>query len=398
MKQANHNEVDLLLRALARGREESSLLRSPGDGILADHLDADELNSYAEGVLPAATRLRYSEHLADCDACRGIVVSLAQAGGASRDEVLQPQSFGFWRKLGAVFSAPVLRYALPVLVLTVVIGIGLLSLRQSREPRLIAQNEPASQASKPLPETAESLPSAAGTLSAPSTKPKVLPSPALSDSYLAKTERPAEKDGSAPTATATGTGRADALAPLSAKDAAKAGDVGGVSELRPSYSSEPTAPPAAPAAMKRAADSQARANEEAASRTAQERQRDETFRVQQSDEHGPNRSVTPGNTAGVYSARRLGGPTNNNRIAENEDKKSKSPAAETRTVAGREFAREGNTWVDTAYNASRTTIRVARGSEQFRALVADEPGLRAIAQQLNGVVIVVWKTQAYRIQ
>src|SRR6185503_1133357 len=96
-------------------------------------------------------------------------------------------------------------------------------------------------------------------------------------------------------------------------------------------------------------------------------------------------------TGTVFSVRRLGGPVNNNRIAENQDKKSKSQEVETRTVAGRQFARDGNTWVDTAYDSSRPTINVARGSEQFRALVADEPGLRAIAQQLNGPVIVVWK-------
>jgi hypothetical protein len=39
---------------------------------------------------------------------------------------------------------------------------------------------------------------------------------------------------------------------------------------------------------------------------------------------------------------------------------------------------------------------VARGSEQYRALVADEPGLRAIAERLGGEVIVSWKTRAYR--
>ena len=59
--------------------------------------------------------------------------------------------------------------------------------------------------------------------------------------------------------------------------------------------------------------------------------------------------------------------------------------------------RQGDAWIDTAYNSSRSTINVARGSDQYRALTADEPSLRSIAEQLGGVVIVVWKGKAYRI-
>lgn len=80
------------------------------------------------------------------------------------------------------------------------------------------------------------------------------------------------------------------------------------------------------------------------------------------------------------------------------DKGKNSKEVESRTVAGRRFVRDGNTWVDTTYDSSRATTRVARGSDQFRALVADEPGIRTIADQLDGIVIVVWKSRAYRIQ
>src|SRR5882762_4989481 len=94
MKQANNNEVDLLLRSLARGRGEAALqklLRSEDENTApSDHLDADELNSYAEGVVPAPARARYTEHLADCDRCRGIVVGLTQAAGiGTRSEALE---------------------------------------------------------------------------------------------------------------------------------------------------------------------------------------------------------------------------------------------------------------------------------------------------------------------
>ena len=47
---------------------------------------------------------------------------------------------------------------------------------------------------------------------------------------------------------------------------------------------------------------------------------------------------------------------------------------------------------------NNATVNVSRGSEQFRALIADEPALRSIAEQLGGEVIVVWKGTAYRIR
>ncbi len=92
----------------------------------------------------------------------------------------------------------------------------------------------------------------------------------------------------------------------------------------------------------------------------------------------------------VLTARRAGPSTS--------DKKNKGTEVESRSVSGRRFIREGDAWVDTAYESPRATVKVVRGSEQFRALVADEPGLGTIAQQLDGVIIVIWKNRAYRIQ
>jgi hypothetical protein len=125
------------------------------------------------------------------------------------------------------------------------------------------------------------------------------------------------------------------------------------------------------------------------------RSRDE-LRNQPNDDdgHGPyrSRSNTAPSVASARSAGAVGG-----RGPSGLDK-NKVSTVETRSVSGRRFAREGDVWVDTDYDAPRATIKVARGSDQFRALVADEPGLRAIADQLSGAVIVVWKNRAYRIQ
>jgi hypothetical protein len=66
-------------------------------------------------------------------------------------------------------------------------------------------------------------------------------------------------------------------------------------------------------------------------------------------------------------------------------------------VAGRTFRKDRGMWIDTAYNSGSTT-NLTRGSEQFRALVADEPAIKTIADQLDGEIIVVWKGRAYRIR
>ena len=73
MKQSENNEMDLLLRGLARRAGSGSDAR---EDISAMHLDADELNSYAERALPAAARARYTSHLADCVSCRKLVAEL----------------------------------------------------------------------------------------------------------------------------------------------------------------------------------------------------------------------------------------------------------------------------------------------------------------------------------
>jgi hypothetical protein len=70
----------------------------------------------------------------------------------------------------------------------------------------------------------------------------------------------------------------------------------------------------------------------------------------------------------------------------------------TKSIGGRHFVRDDNRWVDTEYKSSTAVTNVARGSEQYRALIGDEPGLRTIAEQLDGEVIVVWKGKAYRIR
>jgi hypothetical protein len=401
MKQANHNEVDLLLRSLAKGRNEfrsqSGAALGDDSGALSNHLDADELNSYAEGVVPAPARARYLEHLADCGACRGIVISLTQTAGVAGRLEVQQQAGGsnFWQKLGALFSPTVWRFAVPALVLTAVVGVSLLALRQ-RQSEFVARNDAA-----PTPPFATESRNTSPALNpataiAPSSSPAGIPPVTKTGS---EKEETAVADEKTPVAQGQIAAADSPVAkPLTMKDSAQPGEGADVATTR-GYAPEPkAAAPPAPVTTELADKSAALAKERPAKRADQELERDEVTRNRDEvrnqpnddDGHGPYRSRS--NTAlPAANERNVGGR------GPSADKKKVS-VVETRSVSGRRFTRADNVWVDTDYDAPRATIKVARGSDQFRALVADEPGLRAIADQLGGVVIVVWKNRAYRIQ
>jgi hypothetical protein len=400
MKQGNNNEVDLLLRSLVRARDKSALEResSSGDGNRAtsDHLDADELNSYAEGVVPPPARARYTEHLADCDLCRGIVVGLASAAGAAihSEAMEQKGGAGFWQTLALLFSPAVLRYAVPALVLTAVIGISLLAVWQRREQHeLLARNEPADSATPTGQLKQTESPTSLQPSEAPATTPKRAESPAATDSVKEENYLRDDKSPVAPGA-GTRTGEIASSAPA-AKDAGQAGQSAGLSELRPSYAPEPKAEAPVPGATTLNESDKAiqLPKEQPAKLEDQERRRDMYKSTNRAA--APRSAAAPQSNTGLdsLSAARVGTYGQGKK-----DKGGEKANVETRSVSGRRFAREGNAWVDTAYDSSRTPIKIARGSEQFRALVADEPELRAIAEQLNGVIIVVWKNRAYRIQ
>src|SRR6185369_15200592 len=139
MKQETNNEMDLLLRRLGR-RPDISVTDGNGD---VEHLDADELSAYAENVLPAAARARYTEHLAECTRCRELVAQLSSSAGVvpAVEAVKAPVPSALRKFLASLVSPLVLRYAVPALGLIVVAAIGLfVSRSKQNENRSVAQN------------------------------------------------------------------------------------------------------------------------------------------------------------------------------------------------------------------------------------------------------------------
>jgi len=372
MKPETNNEMDLFLRRLGR-----SAADSPAN---SDHLDADELSSFAENALPAAARARYTEHLAECANCRKLVAQLSSSAGvisaAQTAEVSEPSALrNFFVSL---ISPMVLRYAVPALGLIVVAVIGFTVLRQNQQPDSVAQlKEPEMKATPVQPEKVES------------------PAPGVIDSrgYSASPEATPDVRGE----------RAKETQPTPSANPSAQGRVAAqANEAAPVAQTEappPASTPAEPKPDSTADETQKKAEtetrrEEIRNRSASvsSAQKGATDSVKSDDRRSDNGFIAgraPAPAAGTGSVAKL-------KRDRTEEKDNKD--AETRSVAGHRFRRDRGVWIDTDYDSSRSTISLARGSEQYRALVADEPAIKTIAEQLDGEIIVVWKGRTYRIQ
>jgi len=374
MKQETNNEMDLLLRRL--GRRDDALVPE-------DHLDADELSAYAENVLPAAARARYTMHLAECSRCRSLVAQLSSSAGvvAATDSAAVPEPSGFRKFLASLFTPMVLRYAAPALGLILVAAIGFVVLRRNQPDRFVAQNTETASQQKPVASPAALTDSYADSVTAPS--------PERLDEERKQKNQPAQP--APPPNTPPSVTSVDAEV---SKDKAVAQPK---REEQPApAANEPapvkTAPAATPEQSPRAAETEAAKNEvrvqsaDASQKEKKLRDEEREDRKKDSDNFArarkPADSVSAPATGSARGIQSGGGDF----------------SSTTRTVAGRRFRKQGGVWVDTAYDSSKDAVTLSRGSEQYRALVADEPAIKTIADQLEGEIIVVWKGHTYRIR
>lgn len=375
MRQETNNEIDLLLRRLSRRQGSTA-----PDGDHRNHLDADELSSYAENALPAAARARYTEHLAECSRCRELVVQLSSAAGVvvAEEPARVSAPSGLRKFLASLFSPMVLRYAVPAMGLIVVAVIGLTVFRNQRpsssSPEMVATHRPVE-----TPTVAPDAKPQADLFDNQEKSKSVSPTPGE------PRRQREEAEPSAPMATPAANTPADAMkeAPVTKTDSA-------VATAAP--------PPAAPKPVtatdevrKREPEEQKQVAQERAAATPQaDRERDLRAGVAPA---GVSTARRPAKTGALAAAEGPGAGANTSQTLSDKDRAD----AETRTVAGRRFRKQSGVWVDTAY-ADGATVNLSRDSEQYRALVADEPEIKRIADQLDGQIIVVWKGRNYRIR
>ena len=385
MKQETNNEIDLLLRRLSRRQE------VPVSDADSDHLDADELSAYAENALPAAARTRYTEHLADCSKCREIVVQLSGSVPvvAAKETVPAVVPSGLRKFLASFFSPMVLRYAVPSLGLIVVAVIGFSVLRSRQAPMNVAQSgrgvnapelsaKPDQSPSGYYDSTNEQSkstsraaihPNAEKPIAAAEQEPPPPSAPRSGDVTSPKTDAPAQK-AAEPTAANAAPAREEPVPTPSAT----------VDEMR--------------------VDIQGRKNEQTGAAQGRDlaKQKAGEGSVQEQEkkvaEFQSARERAPG--AGAAAARPQGGRSATLGMADKAEKDRDDGVI--RSVQGRRFRKQSGFWVDTAYSSGSKIFDIARGSEQYRSLVADEPEIKKIADELDGPFIVVWKGRTYRIR
>ena len=387
MKEQTNNEMDLLLRRLGR-RLETPVSAGNGD---IDHLDADELSAYAENVLPAAARARYTTHLAECARCRELVVQLSSSAGVVRiAEVVKPAAPSALRNfLASLFSPMVLRYAVPALGLILVAAIGLFVLRpkQGGESSIAQKTEaPTSTSITTNTPDPNSSPAARAYIDQPQQETASKP---------AQTSGPAgnQPATAAPAAPVTGNQVADTSRDELAKK-----------QEPPPVANEAQAPPApkpTPASEegKRPAEAEARREAPSVQVAAQPStaKTEDAVKVEDRKAAEIAKARSDADRVQTFGAASAGIATRTKTQNKDDAEKDKD-AAETRTIAGRHFRKKDNAWIDTAYDSSKSITTYTRGSEAYRSLTADEPVIKTIAEKLDGEVIVVWKGRTYRIK
>lgn len=440
-------EIDSLLRRNARlaaaGARSVGTTRAPRD---SSHLDADELSAFAEGSLPAAARTFAASHLADCDECRTVVVRLSSASDVAgeiekRDATVVPVEAAkvpWWRTLlGAAFAPGVLRYATPVLVLGLVGVVSFIALRSNKGSVPETVHQPSGDARN-------------GVVSAPASNANTATTDSLSSATQNSATTPSFDASKQAAPTASAAEEASVVQPSQPKAADKdvapgelaepvvvtskgagPGAAGGGTESKEkadALASAPApAPPPAKAAASETTEPQKAAGEDARRNRAAEPEQGYVLneRAQQTENRAANQMRKQevqmpddsarndsrgniinnrGNVGGVSAA-----PSRAQRPAakrgRSEDNKARDAGeddevarVDTRSAAGHRFRREGGAWVDVNYKSSMSMTGVRRGTDAYRALVADIPELGRIAEQIGGEVIAVVKGRAYRIR
>jgi hypothetical protein len=407
---SNDAQMDVLLRRHAG--------KMPA-GSATEHLDADELSAFAEGMVPAAARTRYVSHLVDCDNCRQIVSQLAmssEAVAAESSTAVEPSGYSWSKRLAQFLSPMTLRYAAFAMVLITVAGVVLLVTRRPRDSSRIAQNESSQPATAVKPSGEAPSPNASysqvdannnktqanqptpSAQTSPSDQIAKLDQPRPADTFVLPSKPAKEPDPttSAPQKKAESAETAPAYSPPPPPIAAQQSQI----QSREQQSTGGAAPGSGP---RKSADqfgimSKSRpAGEENKDNGANDKQvladRPAPANRRGSDEKlkGPRRDVdnnaTLSRNADDSRSRNAQGMVTQNQVEE------KPP--ETRSVGGRKFRREGNAWVDVKFKSSMPVKSISRGSSEFDELDSD---LRSIAKQLGGQILVVRKNKAYLIK
>jgi len=372
-------EIDALLRKANRASPSSAAAPAAG------HLDADELAAFAENALPVQSRQMYTTHLADCDACRTALSSFVasepekMAAAAAAFAPARPSAAGEsipWYQ--RIFRAPNLAYVVGGLVVLFTGMIGLLVYQSQLAGRnaQVSQTMEARSAAEPPSTTMSDVSSANANASANTITNTASSSPIES----------VTKSGVAVGSTNSAT--------LSVEEKPQI-VTDGVAANEPQLQKPAAAAPALIAKDAPREQPKADLDEKERNVKSEDKKLAENESGNRMDNLNTNntRDMAPG----ALSARRAEGPRQvQSQI--NQSQLNDLPRAKTlsslRTAGGKKLELRDGVWYDTAYTGQGKKD-YKRGTEKYIRLDA---GLRAIADEIGGTVVIVWNGQAYRIK
>jgi len=350
------------------------------------HVDADAIAAFAENALPQKAKLLYMEHFADCDRCRKML-SNAVAMNAD-DERSAPaivpatvvQAVAPW--YAGLFGMRNLAFGMGALVLIFsgVLGYLVLQNRDSGSATVSQAIEPATL-SEP----------AFGGLSAANANTAV---PAASPSNAAVAENPVSTNNAANNAANVASPATPGMVSKTEADGAKLAavaddkDASVRKEFAPARDrpEAPAAPPPPPITGQTATVTGEQEKKVTAARS------DEITALEKAKlDYGEDRSRSrdipaPASKAGPSRS----GPLQN-QANQVQNRNFEMPV--TRAVAGKTFSNRDGAWYDSTYRG-QATVHYRRGTDEYKKL---DSGLRRIADNVNGTVVIVWKGKAYRI-
>lgn len=362
-------EMDAILRQ-ARGDEVVTSANA--------HLDADEISAFAENAVSDAARQRFTSHLADCTRCRKILSNVIvfnseaeteTASSAVSVETVETKTPWYRR----FFAFPQLAYAMGGLVLLFSGFFGY----------LILQNMPGAGSSEVSYSTNTNA--APMEKSAPASNSTVF-SAANSNTASAPTNSAVQTNTSAVSNSAT------LPASNTTVSATPSEKTSALSEPTPAITNvQPMATPAAKPETKDA-DNPAGEDDKNLAKVAPATPTDQPSVAgaarQERDREDSSSKEDRKNEA--LSEQKL----KTQRSAPQNPKKQVSKAGDTRSVGGKTFNNVGGIWFDSALGKQKQKT-VNRGTREYQKL---DTGLRSIADQLGGTVVILWNGRAYRIQ
>jgi len=362
------------------------------------------LSAFAEDALPQPIRLNIVSHLADCNSCRQILSNLILLNEAAQEEAAtiaepeknivatKPSWLDSFKKF---FAFPTLGYATAALSVLLISSFAFIALRgtQEKDSASVVQVEPeqtqtqAKQRPAAPPQTAAK--DEENELKQAEDIPVEMPN-TNTEMLAASTPTPSENevDNLPPSVRATrGINRSSpsANAPP-ARDEVSAANSSNLNSG--SNISAPELQPAAPMAGA-AAKSVTRENEiaRAAPKPEEKAKAELRKRTTKDQEVEADDKSDLAEIAPQVSERQAAASSASGRM-------NKRVVVETRTVGGKTFQKVGVVWFDSAYNSQNATS-ISRGSNEYKKL---DSGLRSIAENLSGEIMVVWQGKAYRIR